>query len=105
MSRTVKVYIAQQAIQDAGKSKCYLNATPSHHRNAATLVIHDGSHERVFTGSEVKAILREVLTYQATVGIDDGCSGSIATSIVEEAEVLEAFATHGIVLDPTPERP
>lgn len=37
--KKIEVYIAQQAIADAGKSKCYVNATPAQNRSPALLII------------------------------------------------------------------
>lgn len=57
-------------------------------QKASTLVVHDGLHERVFTESEVKAILHDM---RAWISPDDG----------EEGRMWETRAKlHGIVLDP-----
>lgn len=54
----------------------------------ATLVIHDGPHERVFTEAEVKAML-------------DAALGRMAVYKANGSEILRAVAKqHGIVLDP-----
>ena len=54
-TRKIEVYLSQQALADAGKSKCYFNATPSQNRTPATLIIGKG-----YTEEEVKAIIETV---------------------------------------------
>ena len=69
--------------QDAGWCNVYSYepAPPSH---AATLVVHEGEHERVFTESEVRAALRDAMALGFTR--DEKCN------ILKDV--------HGIVLDP-----
>jgi hypothetical protein len=69
--------------QDAGWCNVYSYepAPPSH---AATLVVHQGPHERVFTESEVRAALRDAMALGFTR--DEKCN------ILKDV--------HGIVLDP-----
>lgn len=58
----------------------------------ATVVIHEGrhKHERVFTESEVRAIIMDVLAQCFPDGEADGSHNDVVT----------AFGGHGIVLDP-----
>lgn len=59
----------------------------------ATLVLHDGeTHERVFTESEVRAMLLEISENQHSYQGD--------MDIVEMHDVEDVFAKYGITLDP-----
>jgi MarR-like DNA-binding transcriptional regulator SgrR of sgrS sRNA len=96
MAKKVVVYIAQQAIEDLGKSKCYVNATPSTNRSKATVVVSD---ERVFTESEVKAMASEIV--EAAMA---ECNTVYHTDEDAEAEmsamIRRILERHGVVLDP-----
>jgi len=67
----------------------YVNRTPCTGKDPrCTVVVHSGKTERVFTESEVKAILHDMRSW---ISPDDG----------EEGRMWETRARlHGIVLDP-----
>jgi hypothetical protein len=56
--------------------------------------------ERVFTESEVKAMVREILAEQERLHISDGSGGHDIVWAVGIGEVEAVFKAHGIVLDP-----
>ena len=86
-----RVWLRQKAFDDLGQDAGWCNvdsyelAPPS---REATLVVHKGKSERLFTASEVQAILHDLRSW---ISPDDG----------EEGRMWETRAKlHGIVLDP-----
>ena len=77
-------------VKDGGEIPNITPFPPNDYPQCVTVVLHEHRHERVFTESEVKAMLRSITH----------CTGSPLASIHIE-EVRRVFADeHGIVLDP-----
>ncbi len=63
----------------------------------ATLVIGD---ERVFTESEVRAMLKDILDAQERLPVNDGSGGQDIVWAVGTGEVEAVFSRVGISIDP-----
>lgn len=73
-----------------GSERVFGKATSN---NLATLIIHEGERERVYTESEVRAMLEDILGHAVLLG------GSVKEKDhVHEEDIKEVAAKHGINL-------
>lgn len=92
MAHKNRVWMRQRDVDDLGQDAGWCNVysyEPAPPSREATLVIQESDkHERVFTESEVRAILNTFMNH-----LRDGCS-------VMSGDVRAVARYHGIVLDP-----
>lgn len=85
MAKKIEGWSRDTDISPSGRIVVRLLGESDYQCRAVTVAVHDGKHERVFTESEVRAMVREMVE-----GVAAG----------EELTLETIAAKHGVLLDP-----